>query len=146
MFLSHDFGAILTERKAMVRAAMSESMWKESDIKAIELVTCPTVISTTKKVAVRPNMVSSRHFLPLNLPILDVSLPDLVFLLLCVGLDLTRMEFTGWTWTDTWRAAVRVEKAAASGLFSHTEVLISSLMRSMKQPVSCPFRSFQPKM
>jgi hypothetical protein len=37
--LCHDFGDILTEMKAMMRAAMSDNMWNESATSAIELVT-----------------------------------------------------------------------------------------------------------
>ena len=66
VFLSQGLGAILTERNAMVRAAMSDSMWNESEMRAMELVTCPTVISTMKKVVVRLNMVSRRHCFPLK--------------------------------------------------------------------------------
>ena len=66
VFLSQGLGAILTERNAMVRAAMSDSMWNESEMRAMELVTCPTVISTMKKVVVKLNMVSRRHCFPLK--------------------------------------------------------------------------------
>ena len=55
--------------KAMTNAAISDSIWKESAIKAMELVTWPTTISTTKKEAVRPNIETRRHFFPLYLPI-----------------------------------------------------------------------------
>ena len=38
VFLLQDLGAILTEMKAMTRAAMSDSMWKLSATRAMELV------------------------------------------------------------------------------------------------------------
>ena len=81
VFLSQGLGAILTERNAMVRAAMSDSMWNESEMRAMELVTCPTVISTMKKVVVKLNMVSRRHCFPLKRFLAAVELM-LVFVLL----------------------------------------------------------------
>jgi hypothetical protein len=64
VFLSQDFGDILTEMKAMIRAAMSDNMWNESATNAIEFVKWPTTISTRKKLDVRKNIDTSRHFLP----------------------------------------------------------------------------------
>ena len=60
--------------KAMIRAAMSDNMWKESATRAIELVRWPTTISTRKKLDVRKNIDTSRHFLPEYRPILSVNL------------------------------------------------------------------------
>ena len=41
VFFDQDLGAILTLRKAITRAAMSDNMWKLSATRAIEFVTYP---------------------------------------------------------------------------------------------------------
>ena len=48
----------------MIKAATSDSMWKESAINAMELVIWPTMSSTKKKDTVKLNMDRSRHFFP----------------------------------------------------------------------------------
>ncbi len=72
VFLSHDFGDIRTDMNAMIKAAMSDNMWNESATRAIELVRWPTTISTRKKLDVRKNIDTSRHFFPEYRPILSV--------------------------------------------------------------------------
>merc|ERR1719188_342003 len=83
VFLDQDFGAILTLRKAMTRAAISDNMWKLSATKAMELVRYPTMISTKKKTTVKLNMLTRRHFLPEYLPPpLPFPAPMVVFIYL----------------------------------------------------------------
>ena len=74
VFLSHDFGAIFTDTKAIIKAAISESMWKLSAINAMLLVRWPTTSSTTKYVVVRPNIDNKRHRFPVYLPIVNYYL------------------------------------------------------------------------
>ena len=82
VFLSQDFGAILTETKAIIKAAISDNIWKLSAINAMLLVRWPTTSSTRKYEAVKPNIDSKRHFLPVYRPItLFLCWNDYLFLL-----------------------------------------------------------------
>ena len=53
----------------MIRAAISDNIWKLSAIRAMLFVKWPTTSSTTKKLPVKPNIDRRRHLLPVYRPI-----------------------------------------------------------------------------